>query len=191
MGLQHALAMVSKYLSLTCWMAVLISVLMSIIRNQKSHFCENLSSSSNNSLARYSISHIIRIRLWCVSMYLSTLQVGGIITVPLIVSYAANDVSITQYLISAALIVSGITTVIHVSAWPFDTMSWIGTTPVLVFGQRYMLCTSSSRHDLVFKLQCLKCIIIMWNTWTWGFSSLNDVLIWRLAGLPLTTYFLP
>lgn len=48
-------------------------------------------------------------------MYLFKVQVGGIITVPLIVSYAANDVSITQYLISAALIVSGITTVIHVS----------------------------------------------------------------------------
>lgn len=42
-------------------------------------------------------------------------QVGGIITVPLIVSYMANDPAVSQYLISASLIVAGICTVVHVS----------------------------------------------------------------------------
>lgn len=42
-------------------------------------------------------------------------MVGGLITPPLVVSSAANDLSVTQFLISSALIVSGIFTIIHVS----------------------------------------------------------------------------
>ena len=41
------------------------------------------------------------------------LQVGGIITPPLLVGAAANDVRTQQFLISSSLIVSGICTVIH------------------------------------------------------------------------------
>lgn len=41
-------------------------------------------------------------------------MVGGLITPPLVVSSVANDPGITQFLISSALIVSGICTIVHV-----------------------------------------------------------------------------
>lgn len=56
-------------------------------------------------------------------------MVGGIITVPLIVSYMANDVAVSQFLISSSLIVCGIMTVIHVIQIPV-----IGTFGRYVYG---------------------------------------------------------
>ncbi len=41
-------------------------------------------------------------------------MVGGLITPPLVVSSVANDPGVTQFLISSALIVSGVCTIVHV-----------------------------------------------------------------------------
>lgn len=62
-------------------------------------------------------------------------MVGGLITPPLVVSSTANDLSVTQFLISSALIVSGIFTIVHVIQLkiPFTPL-YYGTGIISVIG---------------------------------------------------------
>lgn len=65
----------------------------------------------------------------------SLAMVGGLITPPLVLSTVANDISITQHLISYSLIVSGICTIVHVIRFKIPlTPLYYGTGIVSVIG---------------------------------------------------------